>query len=616
MKALALLLLCLAAIAQAQNCSSLNAVVDVHYEGHYKQYIQDSRPLSDVKTLFVQHAFNVDFGNMNINEQTSFLGRAILKVPNQEVFNGRTTELALDGKLSKTFLQPSDAAPKTVDQQSVLFGLSNIIGVKDLYTGDRKDASIAIVTTLVPTATEKVDSINFAVIDGDDSYSNVNYTFGAISFQASDKDEPIYDVNGAVVENQDKKDILAAAVNYTSIDFESISHQKIVASRLLTATKKDVNSVDVDIVALVNTQDSIKLVRYEATATRTMDRAPVITVNKTPFHIVLVPRVKTVPSNGAIIQVFGDQIFVAAALSKDQKAAFKTVHGIDLEFTDSQKRSPFLLKINSADGKVLSATNLAISSVPHSIADDGFPADFDIKDGAVLAVSNTIDIPTYTTRAADASLQSFITRVTFDAAGTPTKTVQSLIKLIDERARKGKSKEDIENIRFVAYSVAFALDGNADRALIGGSVGSYKEFYSTGGRLVLTSFNADPKGDAVSGYDLEVGYSGSNAVRIIRRAATSNGEFAQIANFLGGPTSAPPANPVDDKFRGVKCGFWLVDCSPPDAKLQQIFTILFYVIFGVVCFAMTTAIIGFTIKGVYEHRKGKKEADERRSLLM
>jgi hypothetical protein len=611
MKEVALALYLLIATVYAQNCSALNAVVEVSYGGHYRQYLQDARPLSDVVSLFVQHTNNVDFNNMHVNEKSSFLARAVLIVPNQEVFDGKVTQMVIDEKSAQRFLQPADANVDTIAKHSVLFGISNVIQIPDFYDKDKR-AAFTIVNVLVPTP-NNVSSINFVVVDGDGSASNVNDTFGAVMYQPSTAEENIYDKNGTVVGKQDKSDLLAGNVNMTTIDYDSISHQKILATRLLSAKKSD-KSVVVDFVVLLNSQDSIKLTSYQVTATQVGKMSPVVDT-KILWQNVIIPRVNTVTSRGAIIQVDNNQIYIAASLTPDQKAAILAVHGITLEFSENQKSASFLLRVDPATGKVTFATNLAISSVPHTLTDEGYPADLVVNNNTVYVASNTIDIPTHTSTEPTAALQSYVTRVIFNG-DQAFKVVQSLSSIIDDRDRKGKSEEDIKKLRFVAYSVAFSMDGNKDKVLAGGSVGDYTTPWAIGGRLGLLSLNPDPKGAANLIYGLEVGYSGSNAVKIAKRAAVpSGGHVVQLGLLLSGPTTKAPPNPVDDKFRNVKAGFWLTDCSPPDFKIQQAFTILFYVLFGVIAFSMLTAVITFTVKGIYMYRKGR-ETEETRSLLM
>jgi hypothetical protein len=614
---LAVLLVCVAHV-YALNCSALSAVVEVQHAGTYTQYLQDVWPLSDVKTLFVEHATTRDLkGDMHIERQDSFLGRAWLVVPNQEVFNGKITEHAISSDVAKTLLQPQGVEIKQLNQQSVLFGVSNAIRVPGLYKdGDNKpkDGTIAIVNVLTPAPNTTVDSINFLIVDAEDSIANNNATFGAITYKASATAEDYYNVDGQVVGQQDKTQWNATNVSYDALDFSSVSHQKIIATRLLSANVTAFSTISVDFIVLVNTQDSVKLVRYQVTAVQSEKKAsaPTIVSSQEIFSTVIVPRVESLPSAGAVIQVYGNEIYIAASVMKLQSKAFKTLHNIDLEFDTTQKSSSFLFRVNVADGKILWATNVAISSVPHTVADAGFPAEIAVQDGQALVVSNTFDVPTRTNVGVDASLKSYISHISFSVAGVLNKSVQSLNGLIDERAKKGKSKEDVDNLRFVAYSVAFPMDNAPGRALVGGTVGGHLSFWNTAGRLVLTRFSEDPKADAGTVYDLEVGYSGSNAVRIVRRVASGDSYLMQLGLYFNGPTSQPPANIADDKFRSVSAAFWLVNCDAQNFKMEQAFTIVFYTVFGIVCFSLVSAVIGFTIKGIYEYRKGK---EERRSLL-
>jgi len=612
------LLIAFATLVFADNkCDKLNAAAEVIRGTHYRQFIQESQSLQGVQSVFVQHQYNVNFDDMSIKKQESgsMLARANVKVIDVPLFSkDREYNIynVLDQDTVKGLFHYQNES-----RDSTLFGVSNAIEVSNLYKPNKEGdsvpvASVAVVPVLVYNNETRLSEIYFTVVDvnqegqarkkikndkGDEVEVNA-YPLLAQAPYVALENEPMYNVDGQVLPGF-LQNIRSTQVDQSEIDLPSVSHQKILAVKLLSAgvAEEGPLNLKVDFIAVVNTAGSIKLARYQFKSTIQQDQlSPAVTSVVQVYHKVVVPFTALVPTNGAVIAYNGNNVLsLSTALYRDQIKSFTAFYAATTPVTHMNNfdYTPYLMTIDLNGGNVQRITE---------VNSRGFPADIACAtDNQVILGVNSLDIPSNVSQSIDVDFVSHI--LTFHQ----NDTVQSGI--VDGLTGELSKTER----RFVIYSVAGSPDHNAAQALVGGTlVDSYTNQYKYGGHLSLVRYAAE-QGHTELVYNLGVG--DGSAVLGIRKSRAVDGESDSQTIFLssGAPDHAPPANPTDDKERGIKANFWLTDCNHPSERTEYILTIVFYTLFSVVCFAMVVAILGFTIKGVLKYRESR---DERRTLLM
>ncbi|KAL0483897.1 developmentally-regulated external PM-anchored protein [Acrasis kona] len=599
------LLVAFAIVAKAENkCDELNASAEVVQSSHYRQYIQESQPIKDVQSVFVQHQYNVDFETLlpKKDESGSFLSRGNTKVIDVPLFSRDreySTYPVITEKTAANLFNYEDATRSTR-----LFGVSNVIPVSEIF---ENEALIVIVPALVFNNATKLSEIHFTVVDAsreaniiekvkDDVEERRYPLFGQVAY-AELKDEPIYNVEGQVQPGSVcANPVPCTQVDQEAIDLSSVSHQKIVSVKLLSAKKNpDAKfGVIVDFVALINTAGSIKVARYVLTTAREEAMKSLATTNvNTLYHKVVVPHVAGVASNGAVFKASPAQLFVSTTVNDQQIKAFRAVHPTLL----SSQPSVHLIKINLATGDLETSVELNVF---------GFPADIDVKENQALVGINTIDVPSNVSAPIPENFVSHLVSVTFNATGSLGSITHGLI---DGPTGDLSVKENKR--RFVIYSVSYSTDGDASKALVGGSlVENFENHYKYTGHLLLVNYIPESKTNLI--YNLPVG--GGAAVLGVRRSIMSDGtENSQLFISTGAPDKAPSNDNSMNKDRGIKAALWMVDCHLPSAETERILFIVFVTLFSVISFTMILAIVGFTITGIYKYMQGR---NERKSLLM
>lgn len=371
-----------------------------------------------------------------------------------------------------------------------------------------------------------------------------------------DYEEPIYDSHGQIVDHQE---IAKEEAQWIDTDADQLQLQ-VRALHFKEPAKT------IDFVVLIQTQESLKLVKYRINEDRSWTNV---------WAKLVVPRVRDIfvgAPLGGVLDVTEDNrdIFVTIPVHKSQKNAVAVHLGRDIDFPEDVEQVPFLLKFNTDSGSLVFAHNL---SKQLNVANSRITLT-DIKENHMILSGNAYEGET---------TRPFFVRITLDP------DTRNIVSKVDAAFLDNVITEDEKSegdMQFMAMSIAFSIDGSTDRFVVGGKVFDNSHPYRYQGRLALVSIGGQDASETDVIYRMRVGERGSNAVQIIRRSVRTDGGLF-LGLMLDMPTTPPPADPVDDKFRNTHIGFWNVDCQLQDEKLEKAVTIGFFSFFGI----MTSLLI-------------------------
>lgn len=549
-------------------CSALNAINQQIVDRHYENFLNDMHPLNDGESIITAQLWDtVDLDTMIPDRHGSVLSRVELNTRRSfSLFatDDKDTKVHKDAKLGST--------------KTTVFGTSNVIeidlGGEAEEKRKRKDDG-----KMVPTDQRVVVAFNvpvyesgpvvksqvrFVVFDPwiDAPVTNLtvddSYLFRyPLNVHEPDYEEPIYDSHGQVVGHQE-----TAKEEAQWIDTDADQFQLQVR-----ALRSKEPAKTIDFLVLIQTQESLKLVKYRINEDRSWTNI---------WAKLVVPRVRDVfvgAALGGILDVTEDNrdIFVTIPVHKSQKNAVAVHLGRDIDFPDGAEQVPFLLKFDTDSGSLVFVHNL---SKQLNVANSHITLT-DIKENHLILSGNSYE-EGETTR-------PFFVRVTLDP---DTRTIVSKVDAAFLDHVVTEDERIAGDMQFTAMSIAFSIGGSTDRFVVGGKVFDSSHPYRYQGRLALMSIGGEDTSKAEVIYRMRVGERGSNAVQIIRRSVRTDGGLF-LGLMLDLPTTPPPADPVDDKFRNTHIGFWNVDCQLQDEKLEKAVTIGFFSFFGI----MTSLLI-------------------------
>jgi len=440
-----------------------------------------------------------------------------------------------------------------------------------------------------------------------ETIKNLNGTFGVhkFTYPFNQGEEKIYNENGVVLGDQ-PTGFEQSMVNLTDIRSVAQASQdntvrlRVISVASIDARAKASPSFATQYVALVTTQGSTKLVRYNVKS-----QGHTVVSRDVVFKTILIPRVDSsdefnfIENNnlGARIELStdGESVFAVATLNKRQIAAFKAVHNVEVAFSESQEDAVLFIKIDIATGKVILVENLSIQLTLKT----AFATSMDVKESHVLVAGNS-DNFAFNGIISEAQVP-FVSMV--DTISGVAKTYQL----------PGTPKNFNANQRFVAYAGAFSLNTLVVGSTItlGGSIVRYDSPYAADGRLFLIELPSQNNTASMEDlmnvdqhnqlYNLRVGYSGSNTVTLIKRALLKvpidTERYKIREDYLLGcifdaPTTAPPTKKVKAlKFRTAHSGLWQVDCEQENMNVRKGFVAVFYTAFSVNAAIMLVVIL-------------------------
>ena len=627
-------------VYSVQVCSNLNAIAEVVSSKNYTQYLVDQQPVNEYFTVYASRDVNVDYNTMNISSSG---GKVVLSLLQSD----SNTYTVVNQNMG-LFLTDLDS--KVEDRNVTFVGVSNVIRTTFLKNVDKdykykNDIETAVapkympltdgpsiitinhtaIVTIVPTVLQVDGSLRFAILDANSTtlpLQSYNDTLGIFAYQFPTNiipKEPYYNANGTILGYQDNTLPASAQINDLPSQADSSNLQKVINVRLLGATVEKPeqlgSNINLDFVVTLLNQGSLKLIRYNvATSTENNIETP-ISVKQTMASLIM-PRVDADNlSLGAKVNIQGSNLYMLITISKDQRAAFEKFHGIKLDFDASQDVAPFLITIDLESGKMSTPINLSKKLVKTS---KNYATDLDIRGDEIIIVGNTEDITAESTVDQIKNVQSFWVHI----SGDNLNSGYFGDNLFNEHDKTVFNPTSTASLRFVAYATSFSIDKVSGKFVVGGSVTDFSQPWILNGRLSLLQFNST-SGTSDLIYNLQMGYEGSNQVRIVRRATKDNAnvkggndEVINAGMSMHGPTTAPPVNPIDDKFRNVAAGFWQVDCEPINYELAQVLTYVFYAVFAVITAIMAFIIVFFSSYGIYLCIKDRMGGDEETESLI
>ncbi|KAG2386821.1 hypothetical protein C9374_001856 [Naegleria lovaniensis] len=643
-----------------QTCSNLNAVAESVNSKDYIQYIVDQHPIDEYYTAYVSRNEDVDYNTMNVSRASSWVMSTLLQSDSDTYIIANDTLLpysnvtfvGLSNVITTNYLVQvnsdytyhsdietmgvSSSPIVQVDTSNILSDnqLETVAASKSLKTSDFpivKDNDVKVVTinhtafvSIVPFLSQQ--SVNFAILDINSTTLPVpsfNQTLGAFSFAfPSDLivNEPIYDVNGTVIGQQNHASPSAVSIESLPSVQDSTNLQKLISVRMLSLQvaepEKFGSKVNIEAVVTLVTQGSLKFIRYNIQTDSDNTQLSVVTAKPIAARVIM-PKVdaNNLPL-GAKILFKKDVLYTLMTISRNQQKAFENLHGIPLDFDPSQDVAPFLLVININTGAVATVTNLGKKLLKTS---RNYATDFTFSgEDDIMVVGNSEDI-TYESGVEEyKNVQSFYVYYSHNSVVASGYFGNSLFIKRDTTFINPSSDA---NLRFIALATSFSIDQVKGKFVVGGYVTDFAQPWISNGRLSLIQFNTTSM-DIEILYNMQVAYDGSNQVRIVRNAIKKNPNIKggnpavfNAALSMHGPTTAPPANPLDDKFRNVASGFWQMDCEPINYELATGLTYAFYVVFSVVTFIMIVIVISFSAYGFYLCIKDCRKGDEYSKLI-
>ncbi|KAF0984675.1 hypothetical protein FDP41_000574 [Naegleria fowleri] len=647
-------------VSGIQTCTNLNAVAEAVNSKDYIQYIVDQQPIDEYYTAYVSRNEDVDYNTMNVSRSSSWVMSTLLQsdsdtyiiaddtllpYPNVTfvgISNVITTKYLV--QVNSDYKYHSDIETMGVVASSPIVQLdtSNILSdnqletvaaSKSLKTSDfpilKDDVKVVTINhtafvSIVPFLSKQ--SVNFAILDINSTTLPVpsyNQTLGAFSFVfPSDLiiNEPIYDINGTVIGQQNHLSPSAVSIESIPSVQDSTNLQKLISVRILSLQvvepEKFGSKVNIDAVVTLVTQGSLKFIRYNIQTDSDNTQPSTVTAKPVAARVIM-PKVdaNNLPL-GAKILFKKDVLYTLMTISRDQQKAFENLHGVKLDFDPSQDVAPFLLIVNINTGAVATATNLGKKLLKTS---RNYATDFAFSgEDDVIIVGNSEDI-TYESGVEEyKNVQSFYVYYSHNSVVAAGYFGNSLFIKRDTTFIHPASEA---NLRFIALATSFAIDQVKGKFVVGGYVTDFAQPWLSNGRLSLVQFNTTSLSIEIL-YNMQVAYDGSNQVRIIRNAIKQNPNVKggnpavfNAALSMHGPTTPPPANPIDDKFRNVASGFWQMDCEPINYELANDLTYAFYAVFSVVVFIMAVIVITCSAYGFYLCIKDCRKGDEYSKLI-
>ncbi|KAL9644602.1 hypothetical protein ABK040_015341 [Willaertia magna] len=620
-------------------CTNLNAISEIVNQNHYLQYLVDSQPITDYYNAYVTITEDVDFKTMLPSKVNSTLIKGLLQSDSKTFYIVKNVSQIL-----------YELDPEAPSQNITLIGLSNTKDISVLkkvasnYFYDPRVESVKlnvnnrvlrsnealednemnmqsdyIITTKLVKQDFKVinhtayvsvvpfvvnNLLHFSLLDTNSTtlpMTSYNHTFGIFRYRYPSKfiqNEPIYDVNGEIIGQQDILHDEAEQIQLPTIQ-DSSKLQKIVSVRILNVERVSMGDIDetsntafvVDFIVTLLNQGSLKVVRYRVTTTSEHDIVSPFTVEEV-FAKVVMPSVsstKTLPLGGKLALSRTGALYLSINVAYEQKKAFENYFNNKFVLDISEGSVvPFVFKISADTGDVIDVLNFG-SNLKSTT---NYANDIDVRGNSIALVGTTIDYVEESTSADLKNLQSFYSVLTNGALFSGYFD-QSVFLDRDSVVLSPKTKDDL---RFIAQAIAFSIDKDTMKFNVGGGVIDYEKPWYFNGRLSLVQVQ-NVTTNVV--YNMQVGYDGSNQVKVLRRATAVSGKKGNEPEVLNaglsmhGPTSEPPKEPTDDKFRSVASGFWQVDCEPLNVKLSDALHILFYTMIGI------TGVIFITIVGIY-----------------
>jgi hypothetical protein len=655
---LVLLALALVVIVNAKDenrgvCKSLNALYELRTETFYQQYIADLQPIQSPSgavltssSIQLVHGETFDVNKLVANPRET---RVIL-----------TNMVARDAEsvISHTFtdsLSPKELK-NTKNPRALIWSLSNVVNVGYDHAKSPRiihtTAGLTVSALLTPNmGNANFSDIHFLFFDASEGeLKSLNDTLGSIAFTYPFEadSEPIYDDNGKIQGHQPNS-IEQTAINVLSDDVTPIQYAsqddsiriRILGAKIIThSSDAAAPSFQIDFVTLITTQGSTKIIRYNALSDGTL-----VTLT-TVFKKVLIPKVISTDVSfvqngnlGGKLEIDQNgRVFIVSNLNVKQSKAFAVANSVELKWPANDiDNCAVFIEIDPKTGNVLSADNLSLKST--DAAKNSFASGLDIKGTFAIIAGNNENVP----RGANPThaLQAFISKI--DLSTSPFNVLNVYLDKANDVGSEAVAKS-----RFVAYTAVFAVNGLSDRTgnmvTVGGSIINYGAPYITDGRLLLIDLQngvnqttadelnfeifASDAPEKLSGtfdilYNLQVGYSKSNVVTIVKRTSLKvpidSSEYEIREELLLGcvfdaPITAQP-KPKDKqlKFRTVHSGLWQADCTPPNVRLFTGFSAFFFTVFGVNTFFFILVIIYSSTLCFLEV---KKERDLERRLIM